>query len=61
MYYRVLAEVGEEMKSKAPLIAKQKKESEFLKQKAGHYQKLVSAMTVRKSTCCNVVISSNHC
>lgn len=43
---RVLAELGEEMNAQAPVIAKQKKESEFLKQKAGHYQKLVSSMTV---------------
>ena len=43
---RVLGEVSEEMKSKVPLLAKQKKESEFLKQKSGHYQKLVTAMTV---------------
>ena len=44
--FRVLAELGEEMNAQAPVIAKQKKESEFLKQKAGHYQKLVSTMTV---------------
>ena len=43
---RVLGEVSEEMKSKVPLLAKQKKESDFLKQKSGHYQKLVAAMTV---------------
>ena len=43
---RVLAELGEEMNAQAPVIAKQKKESEFLRQKAGHYHKLVSAMTV---------------
>lgn len=48
MHQRVLAEVSEEMNSKAPIIAKQRKESEFLKQKAGQYQKLVSAMKV----CC---------
>ena len=34
------------MNAKFPVIAKQKKESEFLKQKAGHYQKLVSTMAV---------------
>ncbi len=34
------------MNAKTPMIAKQKKESEFLKQKAGHYQKLASSMIV---------------
>ena len=41
-----MAELGEEVKTKAPLMAKQKRESEFLKQKTEHYQKLVSTMTV---------------
>ena len=42
----MLGEVSEEMKSKIPSLAKQNKESDFLKQKSGHYQKLVAAMTV---------------
>ena len=47
-HHRVLAEVGEELKSKAPMMTKQKKESEFLKQKASYYQKLVTSLKVHK-------------
>ena len=36
----------EEMNSKAPLLAKHKKEGDFLKQKTEHYQKLVTGMMV---------------
>lgn len=49
------------MSAKAPVIAKQKKESEFLKQKAGHYQKLVSAMTVCYSPTSTVTASTDGC
>ena len=45
--YRVLNELSEEAAARAPAVARQKKESEFLRQKAGQYQKLVASMKVR--------------
>ena len=48
-----------EMKSKVPLLAKQKKESDFLKQKSGHYQKLVAAMTVHVIIIIGLLIVQN--
>ena len=50
-YYRVLEEVAKEMESDSvSIVAKQMKETEFLKQKSNQYHKLISAMKVSYTT-----------
>ncbi len=44
MYYRVLGEVAEELKVQVPTVAKQIKETEFLKQKTKQYHGLITSM-----------------